>query len=94
LKRVLVRCRPRLVNAAGRSARFADVGSLDVGVVIWARGYGPDYSWISMPGVVANGRAVHQREVTDVPRLYDVVGCIRVATGLERSGTSPPVTNL
>lgn len=39
-------------------------------VVIWATGYRPDYSWISIPGLVRDGRPVHDRGVTDVPGLY------------------------
>ena len=37
---------------------------------VWATGYRSDYSWISIPGVTANGRVVHRRGVTDVPGLY------------------------
>ena len=70
LRRAGVRFRPRLVNAQGRSAQFADGGSLDVAVVVWATGYRPDYSWIDIPDVVLDGRAVHRRGVTDVPGLY------------------------
>jgi putative flavoprotein involved in K+ transport len=70
LKQAGVRFRPRLVNAQGHTAHFADDTSLDIPVVIWATGYRPDYSWISIPGVTANGRAVHRRGVTDVPGLY------------------------
>ena len=70
LKQAGVRFRPRLVNAQGHTARFADDSTLDVPVVIWATGYRPDYSWISIPGVTANGRVVHRRGVTDVPGLY------------------------
>jgi putative flavoprotein involved in K+ transport len=70
LKQAGVRFRPRLVNAQGRTARFADDSTLDVPVVIWATGYRSDYSWISIPGVTANGRVVHRRGVTDVPGLY------------------------
>jgi putative flavoprotein involved in K+ transport len=32
--------------------------------------YRSDYSWISIPGVVADGRLVHRRGVSDVPGLY------------------------
>ena len=70
LKQAGVRFRPRLVNAQGHTARFADDSSLDVPVVVWATGYRSDYSWISIPGVTANGRVVHRRGVTDVPGLY------------------------
>ncbi|HKO27782.1 MAG TPA: hypothetical protein VJU80_10025, partial [Solirubrobacteraceae bacterium] len=51
-------------------ARFADGGSLDVGVVVWATGYRPDYSWIAIPAVTAGGRVMHRRGVSDVPGLY------------------------
>jgi putative flavoprotein involved in K+ transport len=70
LKRAGVRFRPRLVNAAGQTARFADGSSLDVPVVIWATGYRSDYSWIEVPGVVTGGHAMHRRGVTDMPGLY------------------------
>jgi putative flavoprotein involved in K+ transport len=77
LKRAGVRFRPRLVTAQGRSARFADGGSLDVGVVVWATGYRlpatryrPDYSWSAIPGATADGGVTHRRGVTDVPGLY------------------------
>jgi putative flavoprotein involved in K+ transport len=70
LKRAGVTFRPRLVGAEGRTVRFADGSTLDVGVVVWATGYRSDYSWISIPGVVRNGRVAHRRGVTDVPGLY------------------------
>ena len=70
LKRAGVTFRPRLVGADGRTVRFADGSTLDVGVVLWATGYRSDYSWISIPGVVRNGRVAHRRGVTDVPGLY------------------------
>ena len=70
LKRAGVTFRPRLVGADGRTVRFADGSTLDVGVVLWATGYRSDYSWISIPGVVRDGRVAHRRGVTDVPGLY------------------------
>jgi putative flavoprotein involved in K+ transport len=66
-----VRFRPRLVDAEGRTVRFADHSLLeDVGVVVWATGYRPDYTWIHIPGVVREGHVVHRRGVTEVPGLY------------------------
>ena len=65
-----VRFRPAVAGADGRTVRFADGTSLDVGVVIWATGYRPDYSWIDIPGVTRDGKVVHRRGVTDVPGLY------------------------
>jgi len=65
-----VRFRPRLTGADGRTAQFADGGTLDAGVVIWATGYRPDYSWIDIPDVVQDGQVTHRRGVTEVPGLY------------------------
>jgi putative flavoprotein involved in K+ transport len=65
-----VRFRSGVAAADGRTVRFADGTSLDVGIVIWATGYRSDYSWIDIPGVVGDGKVVHRRGVTDVPGLY------------------------
>jgi putative flavoprotein involved in K+ transport len=70
LQQAGVRFRPRLVNAQGHTAHFADGSSLDVSVLVWATGYRSDYSWISIPGVTANGHVVHRRGVTEIPGLY------------------------
>jgi putative flavoprotein involved in K+ transport len=71
LERAGVRFRPRLVDAEGRTVRFADHSLLeDVGVVVWATGYRSDYEWIHIPGVVREGHVVHRRGVTEVPGLY------------------------
>jgi putative flavoprotein involved in K+ transport len=73
LERAGVRFRPRLVDAEGRTVRFADHRLLeDVGVVVWATGYRSDYAWIQVPGVVREGHVVHRRGVTEVPGLYFV----------------------
>jgi putative flavoprotein involved in K+ transport len=71
LERAGVRFRPRLVDAEGRTVRFADHSLLeDVGVVVWATGYRSDYAWLHLPGVVREGHVVHRRGVTEVPGLY------------------------
>jgi putative flavoprotein involved in K+ transport len=71
LERAGVRFRPRLVDAEGRTVRFADHSLLeDVGVVVWATGYRPDYAWMHILGVVQEGHVVHRRGVTEVPGLY------------------------
>jgi putative flavoprotein involved in K+ transport len=71
LERAGVRLRPRLVDAEGRTVRFADHRLLEeVGVVVWATGYRPDYAWIDIPGVVREGHVVQRRGVTEVPGLY------------------------
>jgi putative flavoprotein involved in K+ transport len=71
LERKRVRFRPRLVDADRQTVRFADHRLLeDVGVVVWATGYRPDYGWIHIPGVVSEGQVVHRRGVAEVPGLY------------------------
>jgi putative flavoprotein involved in K+ transport len=70
LQRAGVRFRPRLVDAAGRTVRFADGTSREVGVVVWATGYRSDYSWIDIPGVLHDGRVIHTRGITEVRGLY------------------------
>jgi putative flavoprotein involved in K+ transport len=70
LDRAGVRFRPRLVGADGRTVHFDDGSTLEVKMVVWATGYRSDYSWISIPGVVREGRVAQRRGVTDVPGLY------------------------
>jgi putative flavoprotein involved in K+ transport len=70
LKAAWVRFRPAVAGADGRTVRFADGSSLDAGIVIWATGYRPDYSWIHIPGVARDGQVIHRRGVTEVPGLY------------------------
>ena len=71
LRKAGIRFRPRLIDAEGRTVRFADHSLLeDVGVVVWATGYRSDYAWIHIPGVVREGHVVHRRGVTEVPGLY------------------------
>jgi putative flavoprotein involved in K+ transport len=65
-----VRFRPGMADTDGRTVRFADGSTQDVGIVIWATGYRSDYSWIDIPGVTRDGKVVHRRGVTDVPGLY------------------------
>ena len=70
LQRAGVRFRPRLVDAAGHTLRFADGTSREASVVVWATGYRFDHSWIDVPGVLRDGRVVHTRGITEVPGLY------------------------
>ena len=65
-----VRLRPRAVAASGRTIGFEDGSQLEVDAVIWATGYRPDHSWISVPAIDREGRLRHRRGVTDTPGLY------------------------
>jgi putative flavoprotein involved in K+ transport len=67
-----VRFRPAVADADGRTVPFADGTTLDAGVVIWATGYRPDYSWIHIPGLARDRQVTHRRGVTEVPGLYFV----------------------
>jgi putative flavoprotein involved in K+ transport len=69
-KRYGVELKPRVVDADGRTVRFADGGELEVDAVIWATGYRADYSWIKLPVFDEGGRLRHRRGVTDVPGLF------------------------
>jgi putative flavoprotein involved in K+ transport len=70
LQRAGVRFRPRLVDAAGRTLRFADSTSGEASVVVWATGYRSDHSWIDVPGLLRDGHVIHSRGITEVPGLY------------------------
>jgi putative flavoprotein involved in K+ transport len=69
VRRSGVELRPRVVGASPGAVRFADGTTLDVGTVVWATGYRPDYSWLDIPGVVVDGTVQHTGGVTAVPGL-------------------------
>jgi putative flavoprotein involved in K+ transport len=69
-KRHGVALKPRVVDADGHVMGFDDGSELEVDAVIWATGYRPDYSWISLPVFDDDGRLRHRRGVTDLPGLY------------------------
>jgi putative flavoprotein involved in K+ transport len=69
-KRLGIVLKPRAVDAAGRTVRFADGSQTEADAIVWATGYQPDYSWIKLPVVDADGRVRHRRGVTDRPGLY------------------------
>jgi putative flavoprotein involved in K+ transport len=69
-KRRGIELRPRAIDVSGRTVRFADGAQLDADAIIWATGYHPDYSWLTLPVVDADGRVRHRRGVTDQPGLY------------------------
>lgn len=68
-----IRIVPRLVDASGNQARFADGSSVIVRTVIWAVGYRDDSSWLQVPGATdQNGAFLHREGVSPVKRLYFV----------------------
>lgn len=70
LERSGVMLRPRLVDASGRVARFADGSATEVDAVLWATGFRADHGWIDVPGVVDGPLVNHRRGVTTAPGLY------------------------
>ncbi|MGY1664893.1 flavin-containing monooxygenase [Geodermatophilus sp. SYSU D00696] len=70
LRRRGIDFRPRLTDLAGRTATFADGGTVDGDAVVWATGYRTDYSWLHVPGVIVDGQVRHTAGATDVPGLY------------------------
>ena len=50
--------------------RRLDLGKEEIHAVIWATGYGVDFSWIDLPVRDGSGEPVHRRGVSEVPGLY------------------------
>jgi putative flavoprotein involved in K+ transport len=72
LARTGVTFRPRLVDATGVRAEFADGTATDVDAVVWATGFRPDFSWIDVEDVADGDQICHRRGVTRDPGLYFV----------------------
>ena len=47
-----------------------DLVENDIGTIIWATGFRPDYSWLDVPVLDHKGRIRHDGGVTDAPGLY------------------------
>jgi putative flavoprotein involved in K+ transport len=50
--------------------RRLGISAAGIGAVIWATGYGVDFSWIDVPVLDGHGKPVHRDGITDVPGLY------------------------
>jgi putative flavoprotein involved in K+ transport len=57
---------------AASEMRELDLTAADVGAIIWANGYRPDFGWLRMPVFDEAGWPLQQRGVTAVPGLYFV----------------------
>jgi putative flavoprotein involved in K+ transport len=56
---------------AGRDVTFADGGSSQYDVVVWATGFSTDDSWIDIPDATdPHGRLQQSRGITTSPGLY------------------------
>jgi putative flavoprotein involved in K+ transport len=47
-----------------------DLGSGEIGTIIWATGFRPDYGWLDVPVLDGKGRLRHEGGVVDSPGLY------------------------
>ena len=70
IRRRGVQVRPRAIGAAGSTITFADESSVDARAVIWATGFGVDYSYLDVPVFSDDGAVIHTRGVTAAPGLY------------------------
>jgi putative flavoprotein involved in K+ transport len=61
----------RLAPTELRSSRLAlDLRSGEIGTIIWATGYRPDYSWLHVPVVDSKGNLRHDGGAVDSPGMY------------------------
>lgn len=73
LRSVGVDIRPKLAEADGTLARFADGTSSEVGTVVWCTGYRDEASWLQVPGAVdEQGKFVHEQGRSPAKGLYFV----------------------
>jgi putative flavoprotein involved in K+ transport len=67
------RFEPTSVSAAG--ILEMDLRRQDIGTIVWAAGYRPDYSWLDVPVLDHKGRLRHDGGiVTDAPGMYVLGG--------------------
>jgi putative flavoprotein involved in K+ transport len=50
--------------------RQLDKNSIGLGALIWATGYGFDFSWIDLPVLDAGGAPIHDEGVAALPGIY------------------------
>jgi putative flavoprotein involved in K+ transport len=70
IRRRGVHVRARATGAAGSTITFADDSTLGARTVIWATGFGADYSYVDAPVFSDDGAVIHTRGVTAIPGLY------------------------
>ena len=64
--------RPASASARDGKPALDDGTVLDVGNVIWATGFQPDYAWIELPVAAADGWPIEDRGVSAEEGLYFV----------------------
>jgi putative flavoprotein involved in K+ transport len=66
--------RPEPTRVDSGAPLTLDLRSGEVGAVVWATGFGPDFSWLDVDVFDANGRLRHDGGVVDAPGLYFLGG--------------------
>jgi putative flavoprotein involved in K+ transport len=62
--------RPAPTGAPASPRLQVDLRSGEIGAVVWATGFRPDYGWLDVPVVDAKGQLRHEGGVVDAPGLY------------------------
>jgi putative flavoprotein involved in K+ transport len=62
--------RPAPTGAPASARLQVDLGSGEIGAVVWATGFRPDYEWLDVPVTDAKGQLRHEGGVVDAPGLY------------------------
>ena len=57
-------------RAPGSSRLAVDLRGGEIGTVLWATGFRPDYSWLHVPVLDRKGQVRHDGGVVDAPGLY------------------------
>jgi putative flavoprotein involved in K+ transport len=62
--------RPAPTGAPASPRLQADLRGGEIGAVLWATGFRPDYGWLDVPVVDGKGQLRHEGGVVDAPGLY------------------------
>ena len=80
LRKLRIQLVPRAVAADGKTVELSDGQRLQVGAVVWATGFRPEYSWINAPILDENGSPKLELQARAMRGLYFL--------GLRRQRTS------
>ena len=63
-------CRFAPTSVADRPRLGLDLARGDIGTIVWATGFRPDYSWLDVPVLDRKGQIMHEGGVVASPGLY------------------------
>ena len=64
--------RPAPTDVPDSSRLWLDLTRGEIGSVVWATGFAPDYRWLHVPVVDGKGRLQHEGGVVNAPGLYAI----------------------